>query len=70
MAEAGAFLIFLGAITFVTIGAWISADGRRSPQETLLFLAGLGLRQHEAITAMLASALSFLILGLAFAWMP
>jgi len=68
--EAAPFLIALSVRTFAVVAQWTSDNGRRTPDEMMRFLAGLRLCQHEALSALIGSAVSFLILGLALACAP
>jgi len=68
--EAGPFLIALSVLTFTVVAQWTSDNGRRTPDEVMRFLAGLRLGHHEALSALIGSAASFLILGLALACAP
>ena len=63
----GWFWIALSFITLASLG--ILAAGR-GEGDLIRFFAAMNLRQHETMTALTLSALSFLILGLALSSIP
>ncbi len=63
----GWLLIVLAIMTFASFTIWIA--GRRDG-DLIRFFAELNFHQHEMMTALTLSAMSFLILGLAIGSMP
>lgn len=70
MMQHGMMALTLGAACIFGPSVWLASQRPNTIEDALLFIARLPVYQHEKLSAMVLSGLSFLILGLALLAAP